>query len=81
MPPQIYLSVLNQEACAGGGFNWSDVESEVKEWMPWPTLEAGGPTGPGKPYFVHMERESMVGANIDDGCLILINPQHRGQER
>ena len=34
VPPQIYLPVLNQEACAGGGFNWSDVESEVKEWMP-----------------------------------------------
>lgn len=74
VPPQIYLPVLNQEACAGGGFNWSDVESEVKEWMPWPTLETGGPTGPDKPYFVRVEGESMIGANIDDGCLILINP-------
>ena len=30
--------------------------------------------GPNKPYFVRVEGESMIGANIDDGCLILINP-------
>ena len=74
VPPQIYLPVLDQEACAGSGFNWTEVESEVKDWMPWPTLETGGPTGPRKPYFVRVEGESMIGANIDDGCLILINP-------
>lgn len=74
VPPQVYLPILDQEACAGSGFNWTDVETEVKEWMPWPTLEAGGPVGPAKPYFVRVEGESMVGANIDDGCLILINP-------
>lgn len=74
VPPQIYLPVLDQEACAGAGFNWTEAELEVKEWMPWPTLETGGPTGPNKPYFVRVEGDSMVGANIDDGCLILINP-------
>lgn len=74
VPPQIYLPVLNQEACAGSGFDWTEVQSEVKEWMPWPTLETGGPIGPEKPYFVRVEGESMIGANIDDGCLILINP-------
>lgn len=74
VPPQIYLPILDQEACAGSGFNWTDVESGVKEWMPWPTLETGGPVGPEKPYFVRVEGESMIGANIDDGCLILVNP-------
>ena len=42
VPPQIYLPVLDQEACAGSGFNWTEVESGVKEWMPWPTFETGG---------------------------------------
>ena len=42
--------------------------------MPWPTFETEEPTGPNKPYFVRVEGESMIGANIDDGCLILINP-------
>ena len=74
VPPQLYLPVLDQEACAGNGFNWGSVETEVKEWMPWPVLETGGPTGPHKPYFVRVEGESMTGANIDDGCLILVNP-------
>ena len=74
VPPQIYLPVLDQEACAGNGFSWPDVESEVKEWMPWPTLETGGPVGPSKPYFVRVEGDSMIGANIEDGCLILVNP-------
>jgi phage repressor protein C with HTH and peptisase S24 domain/DNA-binding XRE family transcriptional regulator len=74
VPPQLYLPVLNQEACAGNGFDWGNVETEVKEWMPWPILESGGPTGPSKPYFVRVEGESMIGANIDDGCLILVNP-------
>ena len=62
VPPQIYLPILDQEACAGSGFNWTDVESGVKEWMPWPTLETGGPVGPEKPYFVRVEGESMIGA-------------------
>ena len=74
VPPQLYLPVLDQEACAGNGFSWDSVEAEVKEWMPWPVLETGGPTGPHKPYFVRVEGESMIGANIDDGCLILVNP-------
>ncbi|NLL36920.1 MAG: LexA family transcriptional regulator [Fretibacterium sp.] len=74
VPPQIYLPVLDQEACAGCGFNWGDLETEVKEWMPWPVLDTGGPTGPHKPYFVRVEGDSMVGADIDDGCLILVNP-------
>ncbi|MDR2178937.1 MAG: helix-turn-helix domain-containing protein [Synergistaceae bacterium] len=74
VPPQLYLPVLNQEACAGNGFDWSNVETEVKEWMPWPIGESGGPVGPRKPYFVRVEGESMIGANIDDGCLILVNP-------
>ena len=74
VPPQLYLPVLDQEACAGNGFSWDSVETDVKEWMPWPVLETGGPTGPHKPYFVRVEGESMIGANIDDGCLILVNP-------
>ena len=74
VPPQLYLPILDQEACAGNGFNWDSVEAEVKEWMPWPILESGGPTGPRKPYFVRVEGESMIGANIADGCLILVNP-------
>ena len=74
VPPQLYLPVLDQEACAGNGFSWDSVESDVKEWMPWPVLETGGPTGPHKPYFVRVEGDSMIGANIDDGCLILVNP-------
>ncbi|MDR1977299.1 MAG: LexA family transcriptional regulator [Synergistaceae bacterium] len=74
VPPQLYLPVLDQEACAGDGFSWDSVEAEVKEWMPWPISESGGPTGPRKPYFVRVEGESMIGANIDDGCLILVNP-------
>ncbi|MDR3230741.1 MAG: LexA family transcriptional regulator [Synergistaceae bacterium] len=73
IPPQLYLPVLNQEACAGKGFSWEDA-TEVVEWMPWPERETGGPIGPEKPYFVRVEGESMIGANIDDGCLILINP-------
>ena len=74
VPPQLYLPILNQEACAGSGFGWDDVETEIKEWMPWPVLETGGPAGPHKPYFVRVEGESMVDVNIDDGCLILVNP-------
>jgi len=74
VPPQLYLPILDQEACAGNGFNWNDVETVVKEWMPWPVLETGGPSGPHKPYFVRVEGDSMIGANIDDGCLILVNP-------
>jgi SOS-response transcriptional repressor LexA len=74
VPPQLYLPVLDQEACAGSGFSWDSVETGVKEWMPWPVLETGGPSGPNKPYFVRVEGESMIGANIDDGCLILVNP-------
>ena len=74
IPSQLYLPVLNQQACAGTGFSWDDVETEVEEWMPWPVLESGGPTGPNKPYFVRVEGDSMIGANIEDGCLILVNP-------
>ena len=74
VPLQLYLPVLDQEACAGKGFSWDSVETNVKEWMPWPVLETGGATGPHKPYFVRVEGESMIGANIDDGCLILVNP-------
>lgn len=74
IPPQLYLPVLNQEACAGQGFNWDDIEADVAEWMPWPTLETSGPNSPHRPYFVRVEGDSMIGANIDDGCLILINP-------
>ena len=74
VPSQLYLPILDQEACAGNGFNWGNVETVVKEWMPWPVLETGGPSGPHKPYFVRVEGDSMIGANIDDGCLILVNP-------
>ena len=74
VPPQIYLPILDQEACAGSGFNWSDMRAGARKWMPWPTLETGGPVGPTKPYFVKVEGDSMIGANIQDGCLILVNP-------
>ena len=74
VPPQIFLPILDQEACAGKGFDWADVRSGAKKWMPWPTLETGGPVGPAKPYFVQVEGDSMIGANIEDGCLILVNP-------
>ncbi|CAM1381424.1 LexA repressor [Fretibacterium fastidiosum] len=74
VPPQVYLPILDQEACAGSGFNWSDVRAGARKWMPWPTLETGGPVGPTKPYFVKVEGDSMIGANIQDGCLILVNP-------
>ncbi|MDR1874509.1 MAG: LexA family transcriptional regulator [Synergistaceae bacterium] len=73
IPSQLCLPVLAQEACAGNGFSWEDA-AEVKEWMPWPERETGGPVRPQKPYFVRVEGESMVGANISDGCLILVNP-------
>jgi SOS-response transcriptional repressor LexA len=73
VPSQLYLPVLDQEACAGSGFSWEDT-AEVDEWMPWPERETGGPAVPKKPYFVRVEGESMIGANISDGCLILVNP-------
>mgnify|MGYP001675620105 CR=1 FL=1 len=74
VPPQIYLPILDQEACAGSGFNWSDVRAGARKWMPWPTLETGGPVGPTKPYFVKVSGDSMVGVGIVDGCMVAINP-------
>lgn len=74
IPPQLYLPVIDQEACAGRGFDWTDVKAEAKKWMPWPSQEVGGPVSPNKPYFVRVEGNSMIGADIEDGCLILVNP-------
>lgn len=73
-PPQILLPVLDQEACAGSGFSWDDVEAVAIDWMPFPVLELGGATGPKKPYFVRVQGDSMIGADIADGCMVAINP-------
>ena len=73
-PDQISLPIIDQEACAGKGFDYDDLESCAIDWMPWPTLELGGASSPRKPYFVRVQGDSMEGVGIDDGSLVLINP-------
>jgi SOS-response transcriptional repressor LexA len=73
-PTQILLPVLDQEACAGEGFDFDDIEAHAIEWIPWPVLEMGGDSGPKKPYFVKVEGDSMSGVDIDDGDFVLVNP-------
>lgn len=74
IPDQIDLPVIDQEACAGEGFDYCDVEAIAQEWLPFPILKMGGPVGPRKPYFVRVEGDSMAGVGIKDGMLVLINP-------
>lgn len=74
MPPQVLLPVIDQDACAGAGFDYSDVEAYAVEWMPYPIDALGGPIGPHKPYFVKVSGDSMIGVGIEDGCMVAINP-------
>lgn len=74
IPDQIELPIIDQEACAGEGFDFCDVESIAQDWLPFPILKMGGPVGPRKPYFVRVEGDSMTGVGIKDGALVLINP-------
>ena len=74
--PQIFLPVINQEACAGFGFNYDDggFEEVAIDWIPFPILHLGGPTGPHKPHGVVVSGDSMTGARIYDGNIAIINP-------
>lgn len=74
MPPQILLPVIDQDACAGPGFDYADVEAYAVEWLPYPLDALGGPIGPHKPYFVKVSGDSMIGVGIEDGCMVAINP-------
>ena len=74
MPPQVLLPVIDQDACAGAGFDYSDVGAYAVEWMPYPIDALGGPIGPHKPYFVKVSGDSMIGVGIEDGCMVAINP-------
>lgn len=74
MPPQILLPVIDQDACAGSGFDYTDVEAYAVEWIPYPLDALGGPIGPRKPYFVKVNGDSMIGVGIEDGCMVAINP-------
>ena len=74
VPPQILLPVIDQEACAGDGFSYDDVESAAIDWIPFPTLGLGGATGPHKPYFVRVNGDSMIGVKINHGSFVAINP-------
>ena len=71
--PYKLIPVLDQEACAGKGFDYDDLIAEAKEWIPWPLREMGGPVDPKGPFFVPVEGDSMIGADILDGDLVLIN--------
>ena len=73
MPPQILLPVIDQDACAGPGFDYADVEAYAIEWIPYPLDALGGPIGPHKPYFVKVNGDSMIGVGIEDGCMVAIN--------
>lgn len=74
MPPQVLLPVIDQDACAGAGFDYSDVETYAVDWIPYPIEALGGPIGPHKPYFVKVSGDSMIGVGIEDGCMVAINP-------
>ena len=73
-PIQVLVPVLDQEACAGNGFDFGDIESSAVGWLPWPLPEMGGATQPKTPYFVKVQGDSMSGVGISDGCLVLVNP-------
>jgi phage repressor protein C with HTH and peptisase S24 domain len=71
---QKMLPIIDQEACAGRGFDYADALTEVTEWMPWPIESMGGAHEPLSPYFVRVQGDSMEGVGILDGALILVNP-------
>ena len=73
-PSQIMVPILDQEACAGKGFSFDDVEASAVGWLPWPVLEMGGATAPNMPYFIKVQGDSMSGVGIDDGDFVLVNP-------
>jgi phage repressor protein C with HTH and peptisase S24 domain len=73
-PLQILLPVLDQEACAGNGFDFDDIEAHAIDWMPWPVSEMGGSSSPRSPYFIRVDGDSMSGVDIDDGDWVLVNP-------
>jgi phage repressor protein C with HTH and peptisase S24 domain len=73
-PIQILVPILDQEACAGEGFNFEDVGACAIGWLPWPLLEMGGATEPTTPYFIRVQGDSMSGVDIDDGDFVLVNP-------
>lgn len=73
-PPQLVLPIIDQEACAGVGFDYGDVETLAIDWMPFPLAGLGGAATPRTPYFVRVQGDSMIGAKIPDGCLVAINP-------
>jgi DNA polymerase V len=73
-PSQILVPILDQEACAGKGFDFDDIETSAIGWLPWPLLEMGGATEPDTPYFIRVQGDSMSGVDIDDGDFVLVNP-------
>jgi phage repressor protein C with HTH and peptisase S24 domain len=73
-PTQILVPILDQEACAGEGFNFDDIETSAIGWLPWPLLEMGGDVNPNTPYFIRVQGDSMTGVDIDDGDFVLVNP-------
>lgn len=74
VPLQMMLPVIDQEACAGDGFVYDELESVAIDWMPFPIGALGGPTGPRKPFFVRVSGDSMIGAKIYDGSFVAVNP-------
>ena len=74
--PQLLLPIINQEACAGLGFSYEDMDFETVavDWFPFSTLKLGGATGPKQPYGVMVVGDSMAGVGIHDGYIAVINP-------
>jgi SOS-response transcriptional repressor LexA len=70
----IPLPLIDQEACAGKGFDYADAVAEAISWIHWPVDEMGGPIEPYEPFFVRVRGDSMEGIGIEDGCMVLINP-------
>jgi len=73
-PIQMTVPILDQEACAGEGFNFDDIRASAVGWLPWPLSEMGGVTEPKMPYFIKVQGDSMMGVGIDDGDFVLVNP-------
>ena len=73
-PHQILIPIIDQEACAGEGFGWEDVEACATDWLPMPVMDLGGPVGPKSPYAVRVSGDSMTGVGINDGSFVAINP-------
>ena len=73
-PLQVLVPILDQEVCAGEGFDFDDIVASAIGWLPWPLLEMGGSTEPNTPYFIKVQGDSMSGVDIDDGDFVLVNP-------